>query len=122
MTKCVSFWIFNGTITDRENETEASDYLLITLAQGESFEIASGGPCDEGYHRKWTQYTYDDAVIVCETETDSRDCDGRFQSSQVHECSIGDLRAFLNPNNVPMPRWTERYSGQRDHAAEAMGY
>lgn len=123
MTERVSFWIYNGINTDQENRTEASSYLLVSLEQGESFSTSSGGPCDEGYHREWDRYSYDGDSVISENETDSSGCDGRFSTSQSHVCPIGDLRAWLNPDGVPMPRWIDGCrSSQRDYAAEAMGY
>lgn len=95
------------------NEVE----LMLMLADGESFEHNSGGPHDEGFsytHEKWVR---EGDEIHHEHNTNSRDCDGPFETFGEYVWTEAD---GVNENGFPKYRQVSR--SQRDHYAEMMGY
>jgi hypothetical protein len=94
---------------------------------------------DEGWSAEYHTWTWDGETLVEECATDGRDCDGRLSTHSARLTTLAQFRAcpafaYFNPLDlrlpliqlpVPgmaLPEWTEGERGQRDYAAEAMGY
>jgi hypothetical protein len=110
-------------------------YRFIQLTEeNPTVEAYHGAPDEEGYHAEWIQWTLEDGLVVCTSDSDGRDCDGRHSSHSVYSCPVAELadRQTHEPNTdfdadpVPLPfkvpNWTEGKRSQRDYTAEAAGY
>jgi len=121
----VRFWVWHNGV----GESEGS-WVKITIPEGESRCIASGGPHDEGYSWTWERYRNDGDALRLESDTESRDCDGPHHHSIDLECLIldGQLDTETHPNpdyaapNGQRLRWERTDERQRDYFAEAAGY
>jgi hypothetical protein len=111
LPKVVRFWVWH---TD--------GYVRLTVRNGQSLTWVSRGPTDEGWSERGEIWRYDDGVLVNESWTDGRDCDGRFATGDEFMCPWTDLAAHVTPDKVGTPKWTRLRAGQRDYSAEAMGY
>jgi hypothetical protein len=112
--------------------------VRLSLKVGQSVDLHSGGPTDEGYHRA-THVYYIDAekgVLMGEHTWDSRDCDGRMSGGRdnwarldelaVREPYAGELSALerqeAEARRVRYPEWQPLDRFQRDYQAEAAGF
>lgn len=85
----------------------------IALAMGDTLEIETGGPTDEGYFYESIVFMRDEDGITAEVTTRAQDCDGRLDQYSDYDITIDeDGRALFNCTS----------SSQRDYSAEAMGY
>ena len=111
--------------------SDESTVSQVSLSDGERVTTAQGGRTDEGYHWRYVTFSYRDGVVTMIVTTDSRDCDGRYDTYHEFECHRMHLRT--QPLNAPeyfiksdrdalMPDWIDVDSCQRDHTAEAAGY
>lgn len=110
-----------------------NDWARITLPFEEKVVVYSGGPHCEGYsYTSHAYYNYGNG-IKCEVYTNSRDCDGRFESYTVWYAKGKPRRVSAKTDNtlgamrkrfrtVRTPRWVKQESSQRDYTAESMGY
>ena len=81
----------------------------------------SGGPDDEGFEYVSDEYVLENGVVIRNTYTESRDCDGRMSSHVRSVCPVGRLsvREFEGDK---LPDWERSDASQRDYSAEAAGY
>jgi hypothetical protein len=87
---------------------------VLSLSPGQTLRHWKGGPTDEGFSYKETQWHYDGDHLYLQVDTDSSDCDGPHSSH--------DEYIAIPPRSGEYPSW-ERISGyQRDIYAEMMGY
>jgi hypothetical protein len=114
MTPFVTFWVYFD-----------EQWTGVRLAPGESRDFVSGGKTDEGWSSEAEVYTYDaeNGMITLDAYSDGRDCDGRLSTEWHGYCLITGLDARPADEYGPArPVWQELRKGQRDYAAEAMGY
>jgi len=113
-------------------------YAKIIVTKNRAIEVTEGGETDEGYCRRWDRYFINDhGVLLCETHISSRDCDGRYESSQLsawdgqttHPAFIAqgpwvEGEGFDNvfDQSIQLLDWDNVSNSQRDLAAEEMGY
>jgi len=106
-------------------------WVKITLTPGQSLQFNSGGPCDEGYHYESTEYRHEGDHVVSDTDTQSRDCDGRLDRTYIGKCHITKLRSvdksefvqeYPSWDGIMAPEWVNDRSYQRDYTAEDAGY
>lgn len=110
--------------------SHTSEWVRLTVRAGETVEITSGGPTDEGYSYSADRFTFDGAAVLHEWKTEARDCDGRMDHYGERVCPVANLAArdvFANcpyPHNagVMAPAWEDAEAYQRDYTAEAAGY
>lgn len=136
-TLTVRFWIYH-----REG------FVRISLRDGQSIEVCSGGANDEGWARHVETWERDGETVVWRECDDGVDCDGRTSYDATYECPVTRLavsqygirqrsetdrrRAVLagfdwpESDNEPIalmrPDWQPVRSGRRDYSAEASGY
>ena len=102
--------------------------VRLCLRLGESITLSEGGRTDEGGYSSSSTYHISCGRVVCETHTDSTDCDGRMSSHNTVDCSVYELESRTGPDDdalacsVRWPAWERVSSGQRDYSAEAAGY
>jgi len=96
------------------------DCVKLTMRKGDVIEFNDGGPTDEGYHYTHTQYEFDGEVVRKSCASQSLDCDGRLDQHAEYVCPLEDLRVGNGSDLFPV--WQRVRAGQRDYAAEAMGY
>lgn len=108
-------------------------WVKITLRPGQSLSTADCRQTDEGFCSEYNRWALEDGIVTSEYSQESRDCDGRHSYSCSVECPVGLLRDTELCSDDPIdyhddgskyftPSWVKIGSGQRDHAAEAMGY
>jgi len=116
-TRNVRFWITHNTSP-----------VKLTLRPGQQAEVSNGSRTDEGFHAEGISYSYDAQRGVLELSSVSwgQDCDGRYESSWLGSCVVGDERRneLIHDGSERLwcPRWREESQSQRDMTAEAMGY
>ncbi len=107
-------------------------WVKLTMHAGDTVEVYEGGPHEEGYSHTWTSYEFDGQTVTRMSTTNSRDCDGQTSDRCDCECPVSKLASRAPYNNIDpeycpvpgamMPQWERVRSGQRDYAAESMGY
>ena len=114
LTPNARFWAWVG-----------SGLVKITLRDGQTLRWRHSEPTEEGWSSEFEEWEYEHGVVTRRGGTDGHDCDGRLSSWYELECSVSNLSigqpAYREPD-INMPVWRERGRGQRDYAAEAMGY
>jgi hypothetical protein len=114
------FWIWTNT-----------GWVKLTLRPEQELSWTYGGNTDEGYSYSAEKYTHCGDRVVSESSTEARDCDGRMDHHSVCECPLDHLRArdmgaeqpdYPENAGIFAPEWQRVSAGQRDYAAEAMGY
>lgn len=127
----VRFWFFwNGSWVklslkrDFEQDAEDEDDNAIYLYHAEPNEE---GGYDVVYETFWLR----GGIVYRRRDTRSKDCDGRMETSDSWVCPINQLRSrepysqeetYCPVSGAMLPNWQDRFSRQRDHFAEAMGY
>jgi len=98
--------------------------VKLTLKPGQELHHTCGGPTDEGWHREWNKWSFDGRYVTSEWLSDGVDCDGRLEQFGTSICALAELHAGYVDEAlcVTYPAWRDTEAGQRDHAAEAMGY
>ena len=102
------------------------DWRRLALAQGESEELHSGGPHEEGYSWRTEVYTFTGDRVTCETTESWRDCDGPGDRFCASYCMLDELQArepdeqLQAPGGLPV--WRVQEQRMRDYFAEGMGY
>ena len=105
--------------------------VRLTIREGQTIELHSGGPTDEGYSHHYESYTLEDGVLSRLCGSDCRDCDGRMVHSQrdywLPEFGTVPCNSWNNGEMTELPErrpnWQEESAPwQRDYAAEAAGY
>lgn len=116
-----------------------NDWVKITLRPGQEITLYCGGPTDEGYSHEWETFSHEGDRIECSTLVEASDCDGRLDRYGEWECPLDQLQGipeeqltewcevkceYVPSGEVlpPRPEWVTLSKGQRDYAAEAMGY
>lgn len=96
----------------------------LKLAIGQTVNLSSGGPTDEGYHWRSEQYTFDGRAVICLDHVDARDCDGRMTRTIEVSCPFSKLSTGWHDteSGATFPQWQQQDYRQRDFSAEAMGY
>ena len=106
-------------------------YVRLTLREGKSIRLTTGGPNEEGYDITEqilsidrTLYRDSSPVVVCHVGNESRDCDGRYSSSRTLLCPVTELNARNSRSGeLPTPEWVQEDDcDYRDYSAEAAGY
>lgn len=110
------FWVY-----------ERGGWVKLTLRPGQSLEIYTGGPCDEGSHFESVRWVHEGSRVVCEYQTWGSDCDGRREYHSVRACKLGELKGMdhTDPESgerLALPTWERAEEGQRDYSAEEAGY
>jgi hypothetical protein len=127
MDKTYRFWI-----------THDGGPVRLSLKVGQSIDLHSGGPTEEGYHRASQVYYIDreKGVLIGEHDWEARDCDGRMSGGQDHWAYLDELavrepyglrlsaleRQEAEARRVRYPEWQPLDRWQRDHQAEAAGF
>lgn len=109
------FWVY-----------ERGGWVKLTLRPGQSLQIYTGGPCDEGSHFESVTWGHEGNRVTCEYHTWGRDCDGRHEYHSFRACKLGQLKGMdhTDPESgerLALPMWERAEEGQRDYTAEAMG-
>lgn len=107
----VRFWTFH-------NDSK----VRIKVRPGRPVVIETGGQTDEGYHWSMERLTVEGDTVTLETETDARDCDGRYSTSDRFTCRVDRMDGYVNGYGDRVPDWKRVDSSQRDYTAEAAGY
>ena len=94
----------------------------IALTPEEDATFYSGGPTDEGYSHRWTEYRLDGDRVLCRSRYDARDCDGRVTGGDEYFALLSELTADTSHEGPARPLWRRMDSHQRDYSAEAAGY
>jgi hypothetical protein len=112
--------------------------VRLRLKVGQSIDLHSGGPTEEGY--RWASHAYyidrEKGVMIGEHSWEARDCDGRMSGGgdnwaylselAVRELYAGSLSALerqeAKARRVRYPEWHPLNSWQSDHQAEAAGF
>jgi hypothetical protein len=136
----VSFFVYVGI--------DGMGYMGISLHPGDQLTISEHGKDEEGWHFSCDQYEHTGEFIARYCGTDGSDCDGRLSTSDLSECRIDKLDAWLPEQNTiwgknpkdpdgdyidmgleprpedqkPTPAWERTESSRRDYRAESMGY
>ena len=119
-------------------------FVRLRLEEGKRITIHEGGPHEEGYTYTANVLELEKAetvdplnivsgyIVTLDSYTESRDCDGRLDSSEHLYCPIEQLEDLdlhtLYPGQgyegTPrLPIWAKNRDGEfRDYAAEAAGY
>lgn len=103
-------------------------YVKISLRPGQTLNHTAGGIHEEGWWSESTTWRHDGDTVVCQHATDGADCDGRLSTHNETFCPLDRLTAREPfdrdglPARAMLPEWERGESGQRDYAAEAMGY
>jgi hypothetical protein len=98
--------------------------VRVSLRDGESLHHSRSQETDEGWCSEATRWTLENGVVIRETVTDGRDCDGRLTRHYEDQCPV-ELLASQPAYDAPelmVPTWQDRKSSQRDEYAEAMNY
>jgi hypothetical protein len=111
MTKQARFWIYYR-----------SGFVRLKINAGQTLHFSYGGPTDEGYSWHGEAYDFDGGIVACDWRTDARDCDGRMVRTGSSYCSYARLSKGYQEDGIAFPAWQNAETGQRDYAAEAMGY
>lgn len=121
------FWVWHG-----------AGWVKLSLRPGQELSACEGGPHEEGYSYTYTTWTHEGDHVMCRSDTQARDCDGRLDRHEAVACPLDQLAAWLvafdgdggmvdDPADAvgPVtwaPRWHRVRSSQRDYTAEAAGY
>lgn len=109
------FWVYHN-----------DGWARLALAWGESAELHSGGPHEEGFHWTTELYTNTGDRVTCDTTESWHDCDGPGDRFCASFCLLAELQAreademLQAPGGLPV--WRVEQQTRRDHFAEAMGY
>jgi hypothetical protein len=102
------------------------DWVRLALRWGQSAELTSGGPNEEGWHWSQEVYTHAGDRVTCEAVESWRDCDGPGDRFCASECLVAELQARgpVEGLDAPggLPVWRLQDEQRRDHFAEEMGY
>ena len=114
-----SFYYYDVSLPD-------APVLLHLRAGGAPVTFSGGGPNEEGY-QYWTDtFELVDGVVVSESTTQGRDCDGRLDTHMRCVCPVRDLASGteeqLAYGTIHYPCWQLAERGQRDYTAEAAGF
>lgn len=106
---------------------ERGGWVKLTLRPGQSLQLYTGGPCDEGCHFESVKWTHEGDRVTCEYHTWGKDCDGRHEYHSLRACKIGELKGMdhTDPESgqrLALPMWERADESQRDCSAKAMGY
>lgn len=99
--------------------------VKLTLRPGQVLRWRRYIATEEGYFvetQVW-EYLSGFPVIECRSTYGGRDCDGQFNTYDVHRCSIPRLQggaSFADSPSIKFPPWITLLT--RDHRAEAAGY
>jgi hypothetical protein len=96
--------------------------VRIKLKPGQTVHCSHGGQTDEGYSWEASRYSFDGKQVICDWETDARDCDGRMTRGGTVICHVSKLSAGFDDAGIRFPDWQSLDQHQRDHSAEAMNY
>ncbi len=101
-------------------------WVWISLRDGDCLSHSTGGPTDEGWQRRSTEWSRDGDTICESWDSAEKDCDGLYTSDGGRSCGVDDLegQSFKDDNDevVTIPRWGDVDQLNRDHTAEAAGY
>lgn len=95
--------------------------VVLTIKPDEFVELCEWDTHDEGGWREVSTYAFDGREVVRDVSRDSRDCDGRIHEDSRCVCPVARLRSHAFDGTL-WPEWERVREGQRDYAAEAMGY
>lgn len=124
---------------DRDNPPNArfwtwinGGWVKLTLKPGERNRWWFGQTDSEGWFREHYSWEYKphalaDVRVVCTIDTESLDCDGRYDHHTEMECNIERIRGRKvecaeSGETYYCPDWIKVGSSQRDYAAEKAGY
>jgi hypothetical protein len=110
MKRTIRFWHYGN------------EPVLIKMRAGQTLRHSSGGPTDEGWSRDTDVWTFDGRTVTHEWVSDGVDCDGRLTQYGESYFRACDAFAGNEVDGVRFPAWQQGEHGQRDYAAEAMGY
>jgi hypothetical protein len=110
--------------------TSLECYALVRLtADTPIVQWGDSARTDEGWSSWYEEYRLTPDGVVVEGGTDGRDCDGRLATFGRSFCPHDKLASVKpyrcdgeDPPDIMLPEWSEVSRGQRDYAAEAMGY
>jgi hypothetical protein len=130
MDKTYRFWI-----------THNGRSVRLSLKVGQSIDLHSGGPTEEGYHRASHVYYIDreKGVLIGEHWWEGSDCDGRMSGGGDNYAELNALEAKPQPwiysleptplerqeregRPVSYPDWQRLDRWQRDYQGEAAGF
>ena len=96
--------------------------VKLTLKPGQRLTWHQSWATDEGWSSASETHKHEGEVVRYEGGTDGVDCDGRLSTFCEQQCHLNMLRAGGALDGLRFPAWERGADGQRDYAAEAMGY
>lgn len=110
--RTLRFWDFVG-----------AGWVRLALADGQTLQHTSGGPCDEGWNSTSTRWSRDGDTIERETLNEGRDCDGGYSHHVIVRANLVNLDANeAADDTIACPAWERVSASQRDEYAELAGY
>ena len=103
-------------------------YVRLKLTEGQPLYFHYSEATDEGYSFAAEEYYLEGDVVVCNSVSGGRDCDGEIRHSTSYECEIGELYYWEHDSELFMhkpirtPYWREIGSMVYDQHAQSMGY
>lgn len=97
--------------------------VRITLKPGQRLEWYTRSRHDEGWSSEYMAWKWDGNMLTRESETDGRDCDGRFSTQQtVISRDLNGRTVEIDGDTWTAPEWERVDASQRDYSAEAANY
>lgn len=107
--------------------------VKISLPIGETLQWSKCQRTDEGWGSEAYRWSFEFNEVLEEFTSDGVDCDGRLSRHCDRTCPLDRLKRRIprktqdeeynqNVNGLRFPAWEGKSHGQRDYAAEAMGY
>lgn len=94
--------------------------VKLTLKPGGFLQHYQAQPTEEGYEAEYTSWYHGGDLIERLYETQSRDCDGRFDTSQEDHCEVD--QPHNQDGEILYPKWKQIQSEVYDEFARMAGY
>jgi hypothetical protein len=114
----VRFWVWHAGIKRYPEDETRAGLVRVHVTRRRSITVDTYLPNEEGYFQMEEHYSLSGMKVFRDTDTTSRDCDGRFDTHRVDWCHVVPVRVIGQLEAA----WNELARSQRDHAAEAAGY
>lgn len=98
-------------------------WVKLTLRPEQKLECGWRKPTDEGWSSYYESWEHDGSGVLCQSEDDGVDCDGRLTRNWEGYCPLERLSWVETDDlEVNRPAWERGNAYQRDYSAEACGY
>ena len=106
---------------------ENDGWVRLSLAEGQRLSWSRSWAHEEGWSAVYASWEREGGRVLFSHGSEGCDCDGRLSTEWDGELTVRELREDQQGKREPhegmvCPPWREVRSGQRDYAAEAMGY